>query len=132
MDGELRLSESEVRAAKNDVRNRPLERQEPAGEIVDAFITASRRRRRRTQGAAPHHQGPAPEAVEIISYRMPMYKLNGKPLVGFAGFKNHVGFYPISSSFLNDYKKELKGYVTTKGRSSSRSLNPCPWRSSRG
>ena len=28
---------------------------------------------------------------------------------------NHIGFYPMSGSFLNNYKKELRGYVTTKG-----------------
>jgi uncharacterized protein YdhG (YjbR/CyaY superfamily) len=35
----------------------------------------------------------APEAEETISYRIPAFKLNG-PLVYFAAFKKHVGFYP--------------------------------------
>jgi uncharacterized protein YdhG (YjbR/CyaY superfamily) len=35
----------------------------------------------------------APDAEECISYRMPAFKLNG-PLVYFAAFKNHIGFYP--------------------------------------
>ncbi len=35
----------------------------------------------------------APEAVESISYGMPAYKLHGKPLVYFAGYKKHLGFY---------------------------------------
>src|SRR6185295_2024880 len=35
----------------------------------------------------------APDAEEGISYRMPAFKLNG-PLVYFAAFKNHIGFYP--------------------------------------
>ena len=35
----------------------------------------------------------APEAEETISYRIPTFKLNG-PLVYFAAFKKHVGFYP--------------------------------------
>ena len=35
----------------------------------------------------------APEAEETISYRIPTLKLNG-PLVYFAAFKKHVGFYP--------------------------------------
>ncbi|MCE8429122.1 MAG: DUF1801 domain-containing protein [Candidatus Methanoperedens sp.] len=39
----------------------------------------------------------APEAVEAISYHMPTFKLNGKNLVHFAAFKNHIGFYPIPS-----------------------------------
>ncbi|MEO6612880.1 MAG: DUF1801 domain-containing protein [Chitinophagaceae bacterium] len=37
----------------------------------------------------------APEAEELISYNMAGYRLNGM-LVYFAGFKNHIGFYPAS------------------------------------
>ncbi len=35
----------------------------------------------------------APQAVESISYGMPAYKVNGKPLVYFGGYKSHIGFY---------------------------------------
>ena len=35
----------------------------------------------------------APEAVESISYGMPAYKMNKKPLVYFAGYAKHIGFY---------------------------------------
>jgi len=34
-----------------------------------------------------------PEAEESISYGMPAYKLKGKPVVYFAAFNNHIGFY---------------------------------------
>ena len=35
-----------------------------------------------------------PDAEEKIGYGIPTYKVNGKNLVHFGGFKNHVGFYP--------------------------------------
>ena len=35
----------------------------------------------------------APDAEESISYGMPAYKLGGKPLVYFAAFPKHIGFY---------------------------------------
>lgn len=35
----------------------------------------------------------APDAQEVISYRMPAFKLNGI-LVYFAAFKKHIGLYP--------------------------------------
>ena len=35
----------------------------------------------------------APDANEVISYRMPAFKRNGI-LVYFAAFKNHIGLYP--------------------------------------
>ena len=56
----------------------------------------------------------APEAVEAISYQMPTFKLNGKNLVFFAAFKNHIGFYPIPSG-IKAFKKELSQYKGGKG-----------------
>ncbi len=55
----------------------------------------------------------APEAGEIISYGMPSYKFNGL-LVHFAGYKNHIGFYPAPSGILA-FKKELSVYKGAKG-----------------
>src|SRR5919106_211179 len=43
-------------------------------------------------------QKAAPKATEGISYGIPTFKLNGKPLVYFAAWKNHIGFYPTPSA----------------------------------
>ncbi len=56
----------------------------------------------------------APGATEAISYQMPTFKLNGKNLVHFAAFKNHIGFYPIPSG-IEAFKKELSPYKQGKG-----------------
>ena len=56
----------------------------------------------------------APGAVETISYQMPTFKLKGKGLVYFAGYKNHIGFYPIPSG-VAAFKKELSPYKQGKG-----------------
>jgi uncharacterized protein YdhG (YjbR/CyaY superfamily) len=56
----------------------------------------------------------APEAVEAISYQMPTFKLNGKNLVYFAAFKNHIGFYPLPSG-IEAFKGELSPYKQGKG-----------------
>ncbi len=56
----------------------------------------------------------APTAVETISYGMPTFKLNGKNLVHFAGYKNHIGFYPTPSAVVA-FEKELSIYKTSKG-----------------
>jgi uncharacterized protein YdhG (YjbR/CyaY superfamily) len=55
----------------------------------------------------------APEAEEVISYNMPAYKQNGI-LVFFAGYKNHIGFYPTASGILN-FRKEIEKYTWSKG-----------------
>lgn len=56
----------------------------------------------------------APEAVEAIDYQMPTFKLNGKNLVHFAGWKHHIGFYPVPSG-IEAFKKELSQYKMAKG-----------------
>jgi len=56
----------------------------------------------------------APEAEESIAYGMPAYKLQGKPLVYFAGFKNHIGFYATPSGH-SEFAKELSKYKQGKG-----------------
>lgn len=56
----------------------------------------------------------APEAVESISYGMPAYKLNKKPLVYFGGFRSHIGFYATPSGHTK-FKKDLSLYQQGKG-----------------
>jgi len=55
----------------------------------------------------------APQAEEVISYKMPAYKQNGM-LVYFAGYKNHVGFYPTSTGIKN-FSHEFGKYKWSKG-----------------
>lgn len=55
----------------------------------------------------------APDAEEAISYGMPTFKLQGN-LVHFAGYKNHIGFYPAPSGIVT-FAEELKKYQTSKG-----------------
>jgi len=56
----------------------------------------------------------APESVEKLEYGMPGYKLKGKPLVYFAGYAKHIGFYatPVAHEA---FAEELKGYKQGKG-----------------
>ncbi len=55
----------------------------------------------------------APKAEEVISYGMPSFKQNGM-LVYFAGYRNHIGFYPTPSG-IREFKKELFMYKGAKG-----------------
>ena len=56
----------------------------------------------------------APKAEETIKYGIPTFVLDGKNLVHFGGFKNHVGFYPTPSA-MAEYKKDLSKYESGKG-----------------
>jgi len=56
----------------------------------------------------------APEAVELISYQMPTFKLDKKRLVYFSAWKNHIGFYSIPEGD-ETFRKELSPYSGEKG-----------------
>jgi uncharacterized protein YdhG (YjbR/CyaY superfamily) len=56
----------------------------------------------------------APDATETISYAIPTFDLNGEHLVHFAGFKKHIGFYPVPSG-IEAFKDELAPYKSGKG-----------------
>jgi uncharacterized protein YdhG (YjbR/CyaY superfamily) len=56
-----------------------------------------------------------PQAVEVIGYGMPGYKLNGKPLLYFAGFKEHYSLFAASGTFFAALEDELRGYELRKG-----------------
>jgi uncharacterized protein YdhG (YjbR/CyaY superfamily) len=54
-----------------------------------------------------------PEATEAISYRIPAFEYNG-PLVWYAAFSDHCSLFP-TAAVLVAFRKELKGYTTSKG-----------------
>lgn len=55
-----------------------------------------------------------PTAEEAIKYAIPTFMLNGRNLVHFAAFKNHIGFYPTPTG-IESFKKELSKYKQGKG-----------------
>ncbi|MBK9717737.1 MAG: DUF1801 domain-containing protein [Saprospiraceae bacterium] len=55
-----------------------------------------------------------PDVAESISYGIPAYKTNGKPLIYFAAFKNHIGLYATPQGH-EQFKKELSIYKQGKG-----------------
>lgn len=55
-----------------------------------------------------------PEAVESISYGMPAYKLDGRPLVYFAAHDRHIGFYATPNGH-EAFADEFAGYRQGKG-----------------
>lgn len=55
-----------------------------------------------------------PDAEEVISYRVPAFRLHGATVAGFAAFKDHLSYLPFSGSVLPRLEGELVGYEMTK------------------
>jgi len=81
-------------------------------EYIDAQPEALRPKLERVRAAI---RRAVPEAQETIGYGMPGYKLQGEPLLYFAGFKQHYSLFAASGTFFASLEKELKGYEQRKG-----------------
>ncbi len=58
-------------------------------------------------------QEAAPQATEKISYGIPTF-YQSENLVHFAGYKNHIGFYPGAEA-IKVFSKDFEGLKTSKG-----------------
>lgn len=67
----------------------------------------------------------APGAKESISYRMPAFSHHG-PLVFFAAFKDHLGFYGVSKKVLDTFSSELAPWRTSTTTLHFSADNPLP------
>ncbi len=56
----------------------------------------------------------APGVLELIAYAMPAYKMNGHPLVYFAAFRTHIGFYATPTGH-EAFAEDLSRYKQGKG-----------------
>ena len=67
-----------------------------------------------------------PDAEEMISYGMPGFRLDGRSLLWFAGWKKHCSLYPLTDAFLADHPEELAGFEQTKGSVHFTPARPIP------
>jgi uncharacterized protein YdhG (YjbR/CyaY superfamily) len=88
--------------------NAPKDVDEYLAGVAEPARTTLNRIRAAIRAAAPA------ETTEVISYGIPTFKYKGA-LVGFGAFANHCSFFPMSSSLLESFSKELNGFSTAKG-----------------
>ena len=56
----------------------------------------------------------APDADEVISYRMPAFRQNGM-LVYYAAYEDHCSLFPASAKVRRQFSAELKPFEAGKG-----------------
>ena len=67
-----------------------------------------------------------PDAEQVISYRVPAFRVNGQTVAGLAAFRDHLSYLPFSGSVLPQLADELQGYTTTKSALHFRVDRPLP------
>jgi uncharacterized protein YdhG (YjbR/CyaY superfamily) len=60
-----------------------------------------------------------PDAEQVISYRVPAFRVGGKTVAGFAAFRDHLSYLPFSGSVLSQLSAELDGYTMSSRSSKS-------------
>ncbi len=84
-------------------------------KLVDEYIASfSGETRTRLEKIRQIVQTVAPDATEEFAYKMPAYKLNGKPLIYFAGYEHHIGFYATPNGHAA-FAKQFSKYKQGKG-----------------
>ena len=66
-----------------------------------------------------------PDAEQGISYGVPCFKVGGKGVAGFASYKDHCTYLPMSGSITAELADELTTTSRRRARSSSRSTSHC-------
>ena len=97
-----------MRAGKNAVKSGPVKDVDGYLARVTPEARAALEKLRKTIKAL------VPNAVEVISYQVPTFKLDGRMLVSYAAFKNHCSFFPGAAP-IKAHEDDLRGYVTSKG-----------------
>jgi uncharacterized protein YdhG (YjbR/CyaY superfamily) len=83
---------------------------------VDDYIAAQPQALQRVLGRVRSTiRAALPRAEEAISYQIPAYKLGGRAVIYFAGWKQHYSLYPAGERLVAAFKQELAGYTISKG-----------------
>lgn len=68
---------------------------------IDAYLRGLKEPKRRTlQELRRTILEILPDAEQVISYRVPAFRVGGKTVAGFAAFKDHLSYLPFSGSVL--------------------------------
>lgn len=109
------LREWAIRTRKSPVRKLDSYTASVSSEEVDRYLRDLEEPKRSTlEALRTTILEVVPEAEQVVSYRVPAFRVEGKIVAGFAAFKDHLSYLPFSGSVLGQLGDELEGYTMTK------------------
>ena len=101
------MKKAKVGERKSATKGKPASLEDYFAAVPEASRSALNQMRAAIRSVVPR------DATEVISYGIPAFRHNGM-LVWFAAFANHCSLFP-KASVIEAFKKELKGFTTSKG-----------------
>ncbi|MGZ7044415.1 MAG: iron chaperone [Methanobacterium sp.] len=110
---------------KNAISKEKTKKETPTKDVDEYISSAPKKHQEALKNIRNAIREAAPQAEELISYRIPSYKYHGS-LVHFAAFKNHCSFIVVNKTILETFKSELEGYYTSGATIRFTALKPLP------
>jgi uncharacterized protein YdhG (YjbR/CyaY superfamily) len=99
----------------------------PPNPAVDAYIAALPADRQGPMGELRETiRAAAPDAEEVITYRMPGFKANGRFLVSYDAFKAHYSLFPANDAIVAALGDEVRPHVKGRGTLQFAASEPLP------
>jgi uncharacterized protein YdhG (YjbR/CyaY superfamily) len=95
--------------------SKKIDPKQTAAQLREYFAKQPPEVRKRLRTIRDAVRSLAPDATEVFSYGIPGFRLDGRPLVWYAGFAHHTSLFPMGAAIRRQYAVDLEGFKTSTG-----------------